>query len=64
MTFRGDGVAVATDGIKYRARLRYSDDDESIEYDFPKDVPVKMRLVIEDVPRNVTGFQLIRYKTT
>lgn len=57
-------MAVATDGIKYRARLRYSDDDESIKYDFPKDVPVKMRLVIEYVPRNVTGFQLIRYKTT
>ncbi|MEF2643505.1 MAG: hypothetical protein U0M50_05495 [Paramuribaculum sp.] len=62
--FDRNGEAVASDGTKYRARLRYAADDESIEYDFPKDVPVKMRLVIEDVPQNVTRFQLIRYKTT
>ncbi len=54
---------IVAGGLNYNAKLRYAGDYDSISFDFPKDVPVKMSIVISDVPQSVSSFRLIRFSS-
>lgn len=49
-------------GREYGGRLHSWSVESPNTYIFPPEVPVKLKLVIKDVPKNVTSFQLIRFK--